>query len=687
MGVSLSDLVDAGNKIGFVTGAYHLSVNNLDEFPLPCILYWRQSHFVVLRKIKNRRGKKQFYIADPAYGNIYVDEEILKTSWMGANSDGLAIAYQHNSTYPPLHVPKNVTKPKSKELIQSIFAYAWSNKLKYFFSIVLLAIGFVTNWVSPIIFKKILDDGILGKSLSLVNILLIAQFVFFVSSFIADFISEVILTKINFFLSVKLKQNFLYKLMRLPVSYFDTRVNTDTLERIGDQERVKTFVTWKGLSLLVTSCNLIVFSIMLYFSSSQIFLIYFLLSMLSFVWMGNFLKRRATIEYSLFLKQSENSNSIYEFIMNMPEIKTQNAQYTVIDRIIKIQHKLNQLELRSLFLSIYQMLGVGFLSKMKEIAALAFCAYFIIYDQMTIGTMLAITYILGQLNGPVQNLIGFINNAQDTKIAYNRLSDVYNEQEESSEQDQNAPAIIREIKLSGVSFKYPGSFSSFVLENINFVIPANKITAIVGTSGSGKTTLLKLLLRQHLTTQGAIQLNDIELNNIHPEKWRDRCGVVSQDGVIFSGTIAFNIALADKNPDQKRIEQAAKIACIDEFIETSPMKYNIRVGNMGIQLSGGQKQRLLIARAVYRNPEFIFFDEATSSLDANNERKIMDNLNTFFYGKTAVIIAHRLSTVKNADQIIVLEKGKIVEKGTHQELVNLKGHYFNLVKNQLELGN
>ena len=393
------------------------------------------------------------------------------------------------------------------------------------------------------------------------------------------------------------------------------------------------------------------------------------------------------LEYAMFIGQSENNNSIYEFIMNMPEIKVNDAQNNIINKILKIQKKINSLELRSLFLNMYQNIGVNFLSKFKEIIAIAICAVFIIDGKMTLGTLLSISYVIGQLISPVQNLVGFIRDTQDANISNKRIGEIYNNKDEDNTSKQHIESkIFKKLKLNEVSFKYPGNFNPFVLNNISFEIPSNSVTAIVGASGSGKTTLLKLLLSYYPTTNGVILLDDQNINDVYSNEWRKKCGIVLQDGNIFSGTIAENIALAEETIENEKLLNASKIACILEFVQSLPMGFNTKIGNTGIELSGGQKQRILIARAVYKNPHYIFFDEATSALDAENEKVIHDNLQEFFKGKTVVIIAHRLSTVKNADQIIVLQNGKIVENGNHKELVRNKRDYFNLVKNQLELG-
>lgn len=688
MGVSVQDIVNGAKKMGFNPYALKVTPEELEELPLPAILFWKQDHFVVLHDIKKTKKKTVYFLADPGYGHITIEREIMVNEWMGANDKGVAIALELNEGHVQAipQKPKSVALKDKNVLLSQVWDFIKDRKSKYIGASLLLLLGLATNWFMPIIFQRILDDGIINKSLQIVWALLGVQLVLFISNFISDYLSHWTITKANFHLSNRLKENFLNKLMKLPVSYFDTRLNTDTLQRLGDQEKMKDFVTWRGLDLLINSLNIIVFSIMLFYINKLVFAIYLVLSIFSVVWVGFFLKLRAIIEYSLFLRQSENSNNLYEFIMNMPEIKINNAQQNIIDRIIAVQNKLNHLELRSLFLNMWQIVGVTFLSKLKEIVTIALCAYLIIKGNMTIGTLLGITYILGQLTSPIHNLINFIKNAQDASISQKRVSDVYGEKNENNEQMEFIPTFIHSLSVDGVSFKYPGSFNPFVLNNVSFEIPINKITAIVGTSGSGKTTLLKLLLSYYSPDKGHISLNGEDLFRFNKESWRDECAVVAQDGHIFSGTIGYNISFSDTNPDTEKIKEAARIACIDSFIEGLPMAYNTKVGNVGIQLSGGQKQRILIARAVYRNPKFLFFDEATSSLDANSEKLIMNNLNDFFKGKTVVVIAHRLSTVKNADQIIVLEKGEIVETGTHQLLTQTKGNYFELVKNQLELG-
>ncbi|WP_316635034.1 peptidase domain-containing ABC transporter [uncultured Flavobacterium sp.] len=688
IGISIEDIVQISTKIGLSSTPLKLTQPQLEEIPLPAILFWKQDHFVVLEKIKHRKEKIFYYLADPGYGRITLDSDVFLKEWLGSNEKGVGVVLEPLDDF----LLTNNQKEEKKSIFNSpfiilAFKFLAKNKIKYTGAILLILLSLAANFFIPFTFQKIIDTGITPRAMEVVYYLLFAQILLFISRFISDFISHLILTNINFKLSVNLKKDLLTKLMRLPIKFFDTRLNTETLQRLNDQSKIQNFLTWKGIDLVLNVLNIFVFGAILCYFNPMVFGMYFFLSLLSIVWVVFFLKKRAMLEYAMFLGQSENNNSIYEFIMNMSEIKINNAQGNIINKILRIQTKLNRLELRSLFLNMYQNIGVDFLSKLKEIIAIAICAILIIDNKMTLGTLLSITYVIGQLMNPLQSLVGFIKDTQDANIANERIGEIYN----NNDEDNNSKIHIdnenfQQIKLNNVAFKYPGNFNPFVLNNISFQIPENSVTAIVGSSGSGKTTLLKLLLKYYPSTEGEILLDEQNINNVYSNEWRKKCGIVLQDGNIFSGTIAENIALAEEIIDEEKLLNASKIACILDFVESLPMAFHTKIGNTGIELSGGQKQRILIARAVYKNPHYIFFDEATSALDAENEKIIHDNLQEFFKGKTVVIIAHRLSTVKNADQIIVLKNGEIVETGNHQELVYNKANYFNLVKNQLELG-
>jgi len=689
IGVSIQDILDVSPKLGIKPTALKLTEDDLLEIPLPAILYWKQEHFVVLEKVSVTKKKTLYHISDPSYGKIILDKEGFCNEWMGNFTKGVALVFEETDELYSIELPVlNRLSFKGSEFYKIFIQFLKNHKWKYIGALFLLLIGLGANWLIPFSFQKIIDLGIGNKSLKTVYALLLAQLILFLSSFISDFFSNVFLLKINFKLGIKLKEFLLHKLMKLPLHYFDTRLNTETLQRINDQNKIQVFLTWKGISLVISILNLIVFSSILAYYSTEIFGIYFGLSLFSVIWMLYFLKRREVLEYAMFLRQAENSNHVYEFIMNMPEIKINNAQKKNINVILKIQNKLNELELNSLFLNTYQLAGVQFLSKLKELIVIGFCAILITEDTMSLGGLLSISYILGQLSSPLENIINFLKDTQDAKIANERIGEIYKEKNENEIDKIESPSSISKIQLENINFKYPGKFSPDILTNISFKIPKNTVTAIVGASGSGKTTLLKLLLSYYPVKKGSIILNDdVNFSTINSEEWRKQCGAVLQEGKIFSTTIAENIAFSDEIIDYERLKYATRMAAIDHFIDELPMHYHTKIGSSGIELSGGQKQRILIARAVYKDPQFLFFDEATSALDAENEKIIHDNLQGFFKGKTVVIIAHRLSTVKNADNIIVLKRGEIVEEGTHQELVNKNGEYYNLVKNQLELGN
>lgn len=692
MGVSVKDILDGGEKIGLDAHGLKLTLEQLSTIPLPAILFWKQDHYVVLYKIVQKKDKNYYYIADPGYGKIKIEEDLILREWIGNETKGICLVFQPNEETEEKSQNLNFqSKNQTKEstIINHLVTFYKKYKFRYFFSIFLLILGLATNWLIPIIFRRVIDDGIIAKSLNLVFILLLSQLLLFIGNFVSQFLSDLLLTKLNFNLSISLKEKFLNKLIKLPVNYFDTRLNTDTLLRLNDLSKIQTFLTWKGIGFFINILNLIVFSGILFTLNKIVFLIFIVLSVLSVVWVSFFLKKRAALEYSMFIKQSDNSNNLYEFVMNMPEIKVNQAQKTIITKILNLQRKLNELELKSLYLNTYQLSGANFLLKFKELTIIAICAYFIINSQMTIGTLLSISYILGQLSGPIITLINNIKDGQDAQISKKRLEDVFNIENETNRHPNNGESItLDSITLNNVSFKYPGSFNPFVINNLSFEIPKNKITAIVGTSGSGKTTLMKLLMMYYQPNNGNVFLGNNNLSYLNPDDWRNKCGVVLQNGHVFSGTIKYNIALCENEfINEEKLNNALRIACLDEFIESLPLGAETKIGNIGMQLSGGQSQRVLIARAVYKNPEFLFFDEATSSLDANTEKVILNNLTEFFKGKTVIVVAHRLSTVKNADQIIVMEKGEIIEKGNHEELIITKDKYFSLVKNQLELGN
>jgi len=421
----------------------------------------------------------------------------------------------------------------------------------------------------------------------------------------------------------------------------------------------------------------------------KIFVVFLFGSILYALWVIIFMKKRKELDYKRFAQMADNQSNVIQLITGMQEIKLNNCEKQKRWEWERIQARLFKVSVKSLALNQYQQAGSMFINELKNIIISFMAAAAVIHGEMTLGMMMAVQYIIGQLNSPIAQLIGFMQSAQDAKISLERLSEIHEKEDEEKLEDPklNLLPAKKNIVIEKLSFQYEGPHSEMVLNNIELKIPEKKITAIVGSSGSGKTTLIKLLLGFYAPIKGEITIGDTGLENFSQRMWRSTCGVVMQDGYIFSDTIAKNIAVSEEIVDKEKLLNAVKAANIQDFIETLPLSYNTKIGQDGHGLSQGQKQRILIARAVYKNPEFIFLDEATNALDANNERVIMDNLNEFFKGRTVVVVAHRLSTVKNADQIVVLEKGKIVESGNHQELTKKRGAYYELVKNQLELGN
>jgi len=540
--------------------------------------------------------------------------------------------------------------------------------------------------IFPFLTQSVVDIGIQNQDIHFVYLILIAQLFLFFGKTGIELIRAWILLHLSTRINISLISDFFIKLMNLPIAFFDIKMTGDIMQRINDHKRIEHLLTTQSLNVLFSFFNLIVFGVVLAWYNTTIFIIFFAGSVLYFIWVLLFLKKRKDLDYKQFSEMSTEQSKVMELINGMQEIKLHNAEKHKRWAWEFVQARLFKISMKSLALEQYQSIGSGFINEIKNIFISIFSAKLVIDGEITLGMMMSISYIIGQLNSPIQQLIGFVYSVQDAKIALERLSEIHTKEDEENPQDEKIHEVPldADFELSNVDFRYVGSSES-VLKDLSLNIPANKITAIVGASGSGKTTLMKLLLKFYEPQQGKISIGSYELNTVSQSSWRSQCGVVMQEGYIFNDTLANNIVIGEDYIDRARLAQAVKIANIKSFIENLPMGYNTKIGMEGVGMSAGQKQRLLIARAVYKNPKFIFFDEATSALDAKNERIIMENLNRFFKNRTAIVVAHRLSTVKNADQIVVLDQGKIIENGTHNELVNLKGNYYTLVKNQLDL--
>lgn len=683
-GSNLLSISHAAEKVGFRSLGVKISLSEIVEAPLPCILHWNRNHYVILYQIK----KNKYYISDPAHGLlVYNKDEFLK-HWIGSNvtentQEGLALLIEPT--------PKLFDQNYDEEQKSIGFSFISKYLLRYKKFLTQLIFGLIAGSLLQLIFpfltQSIVDVGIKNQDLNFVYLILIAQIFLFIGRISIELIRSWILLHLSTRINISLISDFFIKLMSLPISFFDTKMTGDILQRINDHSRIERILTTSSLNVLFSMVNLLIFGVVLAYYSLKIVAIFLLGSVLYFLWILIFLKKRADLDYKRFSQVSQEQSKVIELINGMQEIKLHNAEKQKRWGWEFLQARLFKISIDGLALEQYQNVGSGFINELKNILITVFSAQLVITGDITLGMMLAITYIVGQLNSPISQLIGFIRELQDARISLDRLSEIHNKDDEEprNEQKINYTSEHTDFSIKDATFRYIGTEKP-VLENLDLNIPANKVTAIVGVSGSGKTTLVKLLLKFYELEKGEIYAENYNLKNISQQFWRANCGVVMQEGFIFNDTIANNIAIGEDYIDKKKLEHAVDIANIQSFIESLPLSYNTKIGSEGVGLSTGQKQRLLIARAVYKDPKILFFDEATSALDANNEKVIMENLNRFFENKTVIVVAHRLSTVKNAHQIVVLDKGKIVEKGNHQELIEQQGNYYNLVKNQLELG-
>lgn len=683
-GVSMLGTSDAAESIGMRTMGVRISFDKLaEEATLPCIAHWKQNHFIVVYKIK----KDMVYVSDPAHGLVKYTRDEFLSGWASTKKEGV-----DQGLCLLMEPTPDFYKADDESLNKSSFKFLFSylRPYKKFLAQLFLGmfLGSMLQLIFPFLTQSIVDFGINNRDINFITLILVAQLTLFISRTSVEFIRSWILLHISTRINISLISDFLIKLMKLPIGYFDTKMIGDIMQRIGDHRRIESFLTTSTLNILFSMLNLVIFGVVLVIYDMRIFTIFIVGSVLYFLWIYLFMKKRRELDFKRFAQLSDNQSNLFQLITGMQEIKLNNCEKQKRWEWERIQARLFKVNIKSLSLSQYQQVGSVFLNQTKNIFISFFAAKGVIEGDMTLGMMLAVQYIIGQLNAPIEQLIGFLHAWQDAQISLERLGEIHLKKDEEDPDDHKLSILPekRGLTVEDLSFQYEGPHSEFVLKNVNLQIPESKVTAIVGTSGSGKTTLVKLLLGFYPPTKGEIRIGENLLGNFSSRMWRQKSGVVMQDGFIFSDTIAKNIAVSDEVVDKKRMVQAAKLANIQEFIESLPLGYNTKIGQEGHGLSQGQKQRILIARAAYINPEYLFFDEATNALDANNERVIMENLEEFFKGRTVIVVAHRLSTVKHADQIIVLEKGELVEKGTHKELTDLKGAYYNLVKNQLELG-
>lgn len=683
-GSSLSGICDAAEQLGLHTLGVGLDYGRFSqEAPLPAIVHWGGNHFIVVYKIT----KSTVYVADPAHGLLTYSPQDFISKWIGSNAtaqtqEGIVLLLEPS----PIFYQQPEEQQEQSYGRRVVRAHVVQYKRFFLQLLIGLTAASMLQMLLPFLTQSIVDVGIKNQDLSFVYLILGAQIFLFIGRTSVEIIRSWILLHLSTRINISLISDFFIKLMRLPIGYFDTRLTGDILQRINDHHRIEQLLTGSSLNTLFSVVNLVIFGAVLAWYNSVIFLIFLGGIVLYFIWILLFLKGRKNIDYKRFAQISAEKSKMMELIGGIQEIKLHNAERQKRWGWEYLQARLFRLNVKSLRLEQIQTVGSNFINELKNIVITAFAATLVIKGELTLGMMLAISYITGQLNNPILQLVSFAHALQDARIALERLAEIHDKEDEEP-QDQPRLTYVdstADLVVQNVTFRYTGATEN-VLRDLSFIIPAQKVTAIVGASGSGKTTLMKLLLKFYEPTSGAIVLGSAKLNTISQQAWRAHFGVVMQEGYIFNDTIAGNIALGEDHIDYRRLIEAVEVANIRDFFEGLPQSYNTKIGAEGMGMSTGQKQRLLIARAVYKSPDFLFFDEATSALDARNEREIMENLQKFYKGKTAVIIAHRLSTVKNADQIIVLDQGAIIETGTHRTLVQQMGIYYSLVKNQLDL--
>ena len=682
-GVSLLDISDAAESIGMHTLAVKIGFDKIFDIDLPAVVPWKQNHFVVVYKVTRRK----VYVADPAVGKVTYTHDEFKRNWESFKEDGenkgIALLMEPTPTF---------FEYEGEETKRSSLGFLFRHVLRYKRFVVQLILGLLVGSILqlllPFLTQSIVDYGINYQDIHFITLVLVAQLMLFFSATAVNFIRSWILLHVGTRVNISILSDFLIKMMRLPISFFDTKMIGDLLQRIGDHKRIERFLTTTSLNTMFSMVNIVVFSIVLGIFSWKILAVFLGFTFLYIVWVLLFMRKRRELDFKRFDQQAANQSQLIQLINGMQEIKLSNSEKQMRWEWERIQARLFRVNMKGLALGQWQSAGARFFNEFKNIIITFMAAYAVVNGEMTLGMMLAVQYIIGQLNSPVDQLIGFFQMAQDAKISLERIGEIYDIEDEESREDSKITILPygSGINIIDLDFRYGGPESKLVLDRINLDIPNGKVTAVVGMSGSGKTTLVRQLLKFYKPSSGEIRVGDTRLANLDSHLWRDRCGAVMQDGYIFSDTIARNIAVGQDYVDKERLLKAVKVANIKSFVESLPLSYNTKIGMNGIGLSQGQKQRILIARAVYKNPDYLFFDEATNALDANNEKAIMENLDEWFEGKTVVVVAHRLSTVKNADQIVVLENGKIIERGNHKELTDLRGAYYKLVKNQLELG-
>ncbi len=686
-GVSMLGISEAAASIGLRGTGIRTSIDKLRQHAkLPCILYWNQEHFVVLYKVEKKKNKTYYYIADPAYGLLKYGEEEIKKCWISTSQGGLEKGIAMLIDVTPQFYE---TEPIKYERLSLWYLLKYVRPYKKIVIQLILGLlgGSILQLIFPFLTQTIVDQGIGHRNLNFIQLILIAQLMLVFSRTLIEIIRRTIILHISARVNVSLISDFLAKLMRLPMRFFDSKLAGDLIRRIEDHQRIETFLTQSVLSIIFAIITIIIFGSVLAIYNWEIFLIFLLFSFMYVGWVKLFMRKRADLNRKNFEQMSINQNNLMQMIYGMQDIKLLGCEQQKRWEWENTQASLFHISISSLNLGQWQQIGAVLINEVKNILITVLSATAVLKGDITLGIMLSIQYIIGQMQSPIQQFVSFMQQAQDARLSLERLGEIHGKADEETEDMEYADQIIgsESINLKNVFFTYGSEKTKKIIKGITLDIPAGKTTAIVGLSGSGKTTLIKLMLGFYPPNEGVITIGAQSLQKISFKEWRRHCGVVMQEGFIFSDTIANNIAPDSDIINKDRLLYAVEMANIRSFIESLPLKYNTRIGSTGQGLSQGQKQRILIARAIYRNPDYLFFDEATNALDTDNEKTIQNNLSHFFSGKTVVIVAHRLSTVRNADNIVVLKEGLIMESGTHDELISKRGDYFRLVKNQLEL--
>ncbi len=695
-GVSMLGISDAAESIRFRTQGVRISMEQLiEDVPLPCILHWNQNHFVVLYTIKkkssffsSKNNEYIFNLSDPAKGKYQIDERGFKKCWISTKEEGKDSGFALLLSPTPDFYEQIDDQEQQKRNLSFYLGYLFPYKSQLLQLIVGMLLGSVFSLILPFLTQAVVDQGIGNSNLNFITLILIAQLILSVTQMGVGFIQSWITLHMNTRISITLISDFLAKLMRLPIRFFDAKNIGDIMQRIGDHGRIQSFMTGTTLSTVFSFFNFFIFAFIMAYYNLTILTVFLVGNTLYVLWILSFMRYRRKLDNARFTQASANQSNMVQLITGMQEIKLNNCEKQQRWKWESIQVKLFKISIKGTALGQVQQVGSIFFSQTTSLVISFLSAKAVINGDITLGMMMSISYIIGQLSGPIGQVISFSQSLQDAKISLERLNEINNKEEEIVSVDEKINTLPEDktIKLENVCFSYDGAERDYVLENLSLTIPQNKVTAIVGASGSGKTTVIKLLLGFYNPVKGDIKVGKYSLKDINPHLWRQSTGAVMQEGFLFSDSIANNIAISEETVDKNKLLHAVESANIKDFIESLPLKYNSKIGMEGSGVSQGQKQRLLIARAIYKSPMYLFFDEATNALDANNEKIILDNLTQFYKGRTVVIVAHRLSTVQNADNIVVMEAGNIVESGTHKELTEKKGAYYTLVKNQLELG-